>query len=156
MMPDKQVPDPNKAGGWQELDVVEHYGGNDKGTYSTIHTTDPQNGVPWQVNRQVYSKTSNWSGYHTCGVNWQADKLSFYVDGELKGSQATPSDMHSPMYMMANLATQDGVSGSSITSHIDYIRAYSKDLNSSAVAQCAVSDPDGKDPGLYGATAATA
>jgi beta-glucanase (GH16 family) len=65
MMPDKQIPDPNKAGGWQELDVVEHYGGNDKGTYSTIHTTDLQNGVPWQVNRQVYSETPNPSGYHT-------------------------------------------------------------------------------------------
>ncbi|MGU3330814.1 Hint domain-containing protein [Methylobacterium mesophilicum] len=155
MMPDNQKPDPAKSGGWQELDVVEHYGVNDRGTYSTIHTTDRQtDGVRWQDNRQVYSETPNPSGYHTYGVNWQSDKLSFYVDGALKGSQMTPSDMHSPMYMMANLAIQNGASDGSITSHIDYIRAYSKEPNAVAVTQGTVSAPDGKDPGMYGATAA--
>lgn len=156
MGPDHQVPDPNQAGGWQELDVVEHYGSNAAGVYSTIHTTDPQNGIPWQANRQVYSEMPNPSGYHTYGVNWQSDKMSFYVDGQLTGSQATPSDMHGPMYMMADLAIQDGASGSPISSHIDYIRAYSNDPNAVAVAQDKVSAPDGKDPGLYGATAASA
>jgi len=156
LMPDKQIADPNKAGGWQELDVVEHYGNYDAGVYSTIHTTDSQNGVPWQDNRQVFSASANPAGYHTYGVNWQSDRISFYVDGELKGSQATPSDMRSPMYLMTNLATQDGASGGSIASHIDYIRAYSNDPNATAVTQGAVSAPDGRDPGLYGARAATA
>lgn len=159
LLPVKGIPDPYNAGNWQELDVVEHYGSNDPGVYSTIHTTDPQNGVPWQVNRQVYSEMANPSGYHTYGMNWQADKISFYVDGQLVGSQATPSDMHGPMYMLADLATQNAAGNDAtaanvpITSYIDYIRAYSNDPNAVAVTQQTVSSPDGNDPGLYGAQA---
>ncbi|MCJ2015236.1 glycoside hydrolase family 16 protein [Methylobacterium sp. J-076] len=162
LMPVTQTPDPNKAGNWQELDVVEHYGANDRGVYSTIHTTDPQNGVAWQTNRQVYSEMANPTGYHTYGVNWQSDKISFYVDGRLMGSQSTPSDMHSPMYLLANLATQNAsgnnadTAGVPISSLIDYVRVYSNDPNAVAVTQQAVSAPDGKDPGLYGAQAAAA
>ncbi|WP_419828588.1 DUF4214 domain-containing protein [Methylobacterium sp.] len=151
LLPDQQTPDLHNTGGHQELDVVEHYGGWDRGVYSTIHTTDPQGSIPWQQNRQVYSEMSDPAGYHTYGVNWQQDTISFYVDGQLKGSQATPSDMHDPMYLIANLATQDGASGNSITSSIDYIRAYSNNPNAVAVQQGIVSSPDGHDPGLYGA-----
>ncbi len=161
LMPDHKIPDPNNAGGWQELDVVEHYGSNPRGVYSTIHTTDPQNGVPWQVNRQVYSEMSTSSGYHTYGMNWQPDYISFYVDGQYVGRQATPSDMHGPMYLIANLATQAvageannaNLAGVPISSSIDYIRVYSNAPNAVAVAQQAISAPDGHDPGLHGATA---
>jgi beta-glucanase (GH16 family) len=163
LMPDKQIADPYHAGNWQELDVVEHYGGDPKSVYSTIHTTDPQNGVAWQSNRQVYSQMSSPSGYHTYGMNWQADYISFYVDGKLVGKQATPSDMHSPMYLILDLATQGAdhsgnnadAAGVPISSSIDYVRVYSNDPTSQAVALQTVSSPDGHDPGLYGATAAT-
>jgi len=154
LLPNHQSSSVNTDGSHQELDVVEHYGDNDVGVYSTIHTTDPQNGIPWQVNRQVYSEMPNPSGYHTYGVNWQSDTISFYVDGREVGSQATPSDMHSPMYILANLAVQSDAAstGSPMSSSIDYIRAYSDDPNAVAVTQGAVSSPDGRDPGLYGAT----
>ncbi|MCJ2144259.1 DUF4214 domain-containing protein [Methylobacterium sp. E-066] len=161
LLPNQQKPDPNNAGGHQELDIIEHYGSNDRGVYSTIHTTDPQNGVRWQDNRQVYSEMSDPSGYHTYGMNWQADRISYYVDGHLVGSQATPSDMHDPMYLLVNLATQNSGSnnadaaGMPITSRIDYVRAYSNDPQAMAVVQGTVSAPDGHDPGLYGATAGT-
>ncbi|MGC5778530.1 DUF4214 domain-containing protein [Methylobacterium sp. NFXW15] len=164
LMPVTKIPDPIKAGNWQELDVVEHYGGWDRGVYSTIHTTDPQNGVPWQQNRQVYSELPNPAGYHTYGMNWQSDRISFYVDGKLVGSQATPSDMHGPMYLIANLATQGAANttnnadaaGVPISSSIDYIRVYSNAPGAVAVVQQTVSSPDGQDPGLYGATTAVA
>lgn len=156
LLPNQQTPDRNNSGSHQELDVVEHYGNNDKGVYSTIHTTDVQGSTPWQVNRQVYSEIPNPAGYHTYGVNWQADKISFYVDGQFAGSQATPSDLHSPMYLLANLAVQSNApaTGSPFTSNIDYIRVYSNATNATAVPQGRVSSPDGTDPGLYGATAA--
>ena len=157
MLPDKPAANPTNSPGWQELDVVEHYGGNDSGVYSTIHTTDQTPNIPWQVNRQVYSETPGLSaGYHTYGMDWELNTISFYVDGKLVGSQATPSDMHSPMYLLADLATQSGASGSPMTTKIDYIRAYSKDPSAVAVAQGTVSAPDGRDPGLYGATTANA
>ena len=151
MLPDQQV-NPGTPNAWQELDVVEHYGDNDKGVYSTIHTTDPQNGIPWQQNRQVYSELANKDGYHTYGVLWEGDTLSFYVDGEYKGSQATPSDFDNPQYLIANLATQDGAVGGE-QMKIDYIRAYSNDGSNATVALGNVSSPDGHDPGMYGATA---
>ena len=157
LLPDKPAANPTNAPGWQELDVVEHYGGNDKGVYSTIHTTDQTPNIPWQQNRQVYSETSGLStGYHTYGMDWEPDKISFYVDGKLMGSQATPSDMHSPMYLLADLATQSGASSSPMTMKVDYIRAYSRDSSATAVAQGTVSAPDGHDPGLYGATTSNA
>jgi beta-glucanase (GH16 family) len=157
LLPDQQKANPDNPEMWQELDIVEHYGSWEKGVYSHIHTTDPQNGVPWQQNRQVYSEIANPSGYHTYGMNWEEDKLSFYVDGQLVGSQATPSDMHSPMYLLVNLATQADVNnnadaaGVPISSSIDYVRVYSKDPNAAAVRLDTVSSPDGQDPGLYNA-----
>ena len=48
-------------------------------------------------------------------------------------------------------AKQSDASGNSISSSIDYIRAYSSDPNAVAVKQDTVSSPDGHDPGLYGA-----
>jgi hypothetical protein len=124
--PDQQTPDPNHAGRWQELDAVEHYGDNPTGVYSTIHTTDVAPSGTWQDNFQVYSQTSQAGGYHTYGVDWEPDTITFYVDGQAVGSKPTPSDMHSPMYFMANLATQNSQNPADapITSSIDYIRAY--------------------------------
>ncbi|TXN65412.1 family 16 glycosylhydrolase [Methylobacterium sp. WL18] len=156
LLPDQQTPPAATGAGHQELDVVEHYGNNDKGVYSTIHTTNPQPaGTTWQQTRQVYSEISHPDGYHTYGVNWQADKISFYVDGELKGFQSTPSDLKTPMYLLANLAVQGtSTSGKPFSSSIDYIRVYSNAPNAVAVPHDRVSSPDGHDPGLSGATAA--
>lgn len=156
LLPVTQQADPNNAGHWQELDVVEHYGANDKGVYSTIHTTDALPNQNWQQYLQVYSELTSSPGYHTYGMDWEADKISFYVDSHLVGSQTTPSDMRGPMYLLADLATQSDAdaAGVPISSSIDYIRAYSNAPDAVAVAQDTVSAPDGHDPGTYGATVA--
>jgi len=81
------------------------------------------------------------AGFHTYGVLWTAQTLSFYVDGVEVASMATPSDMNTPMYMLVNLAidgTWPGDVPASFTSaqmEIDYIRAYA--LNSSTAAAVA-------------------
>jgi beta-glucanase (GH16 family) len=156
LLPNVQIPDPNNLGHWQELDVLEHYGVWDKGIYSGIHTTDPAPNEHWQQYLQVYSEMPSPSGYHTYGMNWQADRISFYIDGQLVGSQATPSDMHAPMYLLLDLAVQDpaNIAGVPLTSKIDYVRVYSADPNAQAVALDTTSSPDGSDPGLHGAVAA--
>ena len=157
LLPNQAASNPNHLPGWQELDVVEHYGSNEGGVYSALHTTDS---TPSQ-NLQYYSSHPGLtSGYHTYGVNWQADKISFYFDGKYMGYQLTPSDMHGPMYILANLATQGSggnnadAAGKPISMSIDYIRAYSNDPNAVAVVHDTVSAPDNADPGLYGATSA--
>ncbi|MCA1515880.1 family 16 glycosylhydrolase [Bradyrhizobium yuanmingense] len=157
LLPVKNLPDPNGLGRWQELDVVEHYGVWSKGVYSTIHTTDPVLNENWQTQLQVYSELPNPGGYHTYGVNWQNEQISFYIDGQLVGSRATPSDMHQPMYLLANLATQEPASLAQvpITIKIDYIRVYSADPSATAVSLEPVSSPAGDDPGTYGAVTAS-
>ena len=126
LLPDKQTPDPNNAGRWQELDVVEHYGSFPQGVYTHVHTTDAAPNVNWQQNLQVYSELAQPGGYHTYGMDWEPNTLTFYVDGQETGSIPTPSDMHSPMYMLADLAiqTSQNPANAPITSYIDYIRAY--------------------------------
>lgn len=121
--------DPNNTGLWQEIDIVEHYGAEgNEATYRWIHTTDhTTNG---NIERQVTSHNpSQVTGFHTYGMDWQADKISFYFDGEYMGSTVTPSDMHDPMFILANLATESKANehGSPMTTKIDYIRAYSND-----------------------------
>ncbi len=143
--------------GWQELDIVEHYGVYDKGVYSWIHTTDFHANPGLDL--QVFSNHPEITqGYHTYGMDWTEDKISFYVDGVLMGWRPTPSDMHSEMYLIANLATQSTANQhmSPMSMSIDYIRVYSSDPHATAVELDTVSAPDGNDPGLYGATAATA
>ncbi|MBB3569639.1 carbohydrate-binding domain-containing protein [Rhizobium sp. BK491] len=131
LLPDHMIADPNNAGHWQELDVVENYGSFEKGIYSGIHTTDAAPNLNWQQNLQVYSELAQPSGFHTYGLDWNADTLGFYVDGQLMGTKATPSDMHGPMYLLADLATQDDpnnnadVTKAPISEQIDYIRVYS-------------------------------
>lgn len=155
LLPDTPAANPGNQPGWQEIDIVEHYGANEGGVYGHVHTTDGT-----AVERQFYSQHDGLTtGYHTYGVNWNADTIDFYFDGIYMGSRATPSDMHGPMYILADLATQ-GVSGNDadaagvpLSMHIDYIRAFSNASDAVAVAQDTPSAPDGRDPGLYGATA---
>jgi beta-glucanase (GH16 family) len=124
LLPETQIKNPDNPDAWQELDVVEHYGNNDPGVYSAIHTTD--------LDKQTYSATQSYAaekdstGYHTYGVLWTKDTISFYLDGELTATKPTPTDMNGPMYLLANLAVESGVQadGSPMTTKIDYIRAY--------------------------------
>ncbi|MER2265742.1 family 16 glycosylhydrolase [Methylobacterium oxalidis] len=155
LLPNKAAANPNNLSGWQELDVVEHYGAYNQGTYRWIHTTDTEPNKDPNADLQVFSNNpAQASGYHTYGMDWQRDEISFYFDGQFMGSKPTPSDMHGPMYLLANLATQSDAdqAGVPMTMKIDYIRAYSKDPAAVAVTQAAVSAPDGRDPGLHGAT----
>jgi Glycosyl hydrolases family 16 len=127
LLPDKQIPDPNNAGGWQELDVVEHYGDSPPSVFSTVHTTDPlPPGETWQQATQVYSQTSQPGGFNTYGMDWEPNTITFYVNGQETGSIPTPSDMHSPMYMLYDLAVQNSQNPANepITSYIKSIQAY--------------------------------
>ncbi|MPR12759.1 family 16 glycosylhydrolase [Microvirga tunisiensis] len=138
---------------WTENDIVEHYGNNDRGVYTWIHTNDEAKGY---TNTGVYSEVAQADGYHTYGLKWTPETLEYYVDGQLTGTRPTPSDYHQKMHVIANLAVEGNGSqhGQNMAMKIDYIRVYSNDANAVAVQQGAVSAPDGRDPGLYGATTA--
>ncbi|MBV9627864.1 MAG: Hint domain-containing protein [Xanthobacteraceae bacterium] len=128
-------------GAWPpELDIFEAYG--DSSLWQTVHT-GIYGGDSYQ---QTWSyQPTMTTGYHTYGVMWDAQHITFYFDGNVTGQQATPPDMHTPMYLLADLAMQDlaGVTDDPKHLYIDYIRAYSNDPNAIAVPQQPVSPPDG-------------
>jgi choice-of-anchor C domain-containing protein len=135
-----------------ELDVLEAYG--DTNLYQTVHTDET--GTPTYQMVQS-SQTTITSGYHTYGVMWGPQYITFYFDGQETGQLNTPADMNQPMYLLADLAMQDlaGVTDTSKQLEIDYIRVFSDAPNAVAVPLSQISSPDGVDTSsLYGATAA--
>ena len=112
-----------------EIDVLELLGDVPGVAYSTVHTK--ATGTHTQVQSAYWAEADLSQAFHTYSVSWRPDVITFYIDGTELYRVATPSDMHSPMYMLANLAVggagswagpTDGVS--SATMSVDYIRSW--------------------------------
>jgi beta-glucanase (GH16 family) len=111
-----------------EIDVIEQLGHDPNTYYGTVHSAASGS----HTSHTDAIKTSSVStGFHTYGVNWDKTNIVFYEDGKEVARQATPADMHSPMYMIANLAVgggwpgnPDGTTQFPSQMKIDYIRAY--------------------------------
>ena len=78
-------------------------------------------------------------GYHSYGVDWEPDKITWYFDGNAVRQEDTPSDMNKPMYMV--LSTQTGTSsswagapnaGETGSMDVNYVRVYSSKTDSPA------------------------
>jgi serralysin len=114
-------------GNWPpELDVMEVLGQNTSMLMTTVHSNAGGNYSKSGVATQVADTSA---GYHTYGVDWEPDYITWYFDGQQVFRTTTPSDLNSPMYIIANLAVggywpgpADGVSSAGL--NIDYIRAY--------------------------------
>jgi beta-glucanase (GH16 family) len=115
-------------GSWPpELDVVEMRGQDSKTINTTVHSG--ATGAHTMTSFPV--KVPSTDGFHTYGVLWDADHVTWYFDDVAIAQAATPTDMHEPMYMLVNLAVggaagtpTNGLAGGS-DMKIDYIRAYS-------------------------------
>ena len=105
----------------------------------------------------VNAGANTQTGYHTYGVDWQADTITFYFDGVAVKQMATPADMHQPYYMIANVAVggywPGDPSGETSQMKIDYIRAFSNNSADREVGMQTLSSPDGGGTSLYGAAA---
>jgi len=137
-----------------EVDVFEAYGTPD--LYQTVHT-----GVTGQDSTQTTwsDQPSMLTGFHSYGVLWTANSITFYFDGTAVGEQPVPADLHQPMYMLIDLAMQriGGVSSTPKSMQVDYVRVYSSDPSATAVPLGTVSSPDGLSTAdLHGASAAPA
>ncbi|MFN7026858.1 MAG: family 16 glycosylhydrolase, partial [Pseudorhizobium sp.] len=126
-------------GSWPpELDVVEMRGQDP----NTVHVTVHSNASGDHIMTSVPVKVPSTEGYHTYGVLWEEDHITWYFDDVAVAQADTPADMHDPMYMLVNLAVggiagtpSNGLAGGS-DMHIDYIRAY--ELSSVAEASSVV------------------
>jgi beta-glucanase (GH16 family) len=124
-----------ESGAWPpELDVMEVLGNNTGVLYNTVHTNEL--GYHTMAGDGGVSVADMSSGYHTYGVDWEPDNITFYFDGHAVYQTATPSDMNAPMYMIANLADggywPGGADGQTGQMNIDYIRAYAAGPDASA------------------------
>ena len=119
-------------GSWPpEIDVIEVHGHNTTNAHVTVHSTvrgHSQKGFDIRVDDMS-------EDFHVFGVNWQSDKIEWFIDGKEVAQVATPPEMHSPMYMLVNLAV--GNTGSwpgkydasepTVELQVDYVRAWRTD-----------------------------
>lgn len=128
-----------------ELDPLEAFGSEPNRFHWATHTGPNNDGEGDWVD--VVDDLTN--SFHTYGVKWTAEAVSYYFDGREVASVATPYDMHKPMYLLANLAVGGPWAGNpfpytELPAHldIDYIRVYSNDPSAKEAAPQAVSAPD--------------
>jgi beta-glucanase (GH16 family) len=106
-----------------ELDVLEGLSNDPASMTTTSHS--------W-VSGMLSSKAAvanTTTGFHTYGMDWEPDFITWYFDGQPVYQIATPSDMNQPMYMIVNLAVGGVFAGSpdyvsSGRMLVDYVRAY--------------------------------
>ncbi len=138
---------PNTGADYPELDVMEDPNLGPPDQY-WVHATAPTGGG----GGYVQTGTTLAAGYHTYGVEWNDQNITFYFDGQSVNEVSTPDAFASlKMYMIAGLAV-GGVNSwpatpgnNSIPAQykIDYIRAYSNNPSDPAVALQPTSSPDG-------------
>lgn len=107
-----------------EIDVLEAFGQDPDQAHWAIHSPyAPATNGGW-------ANTANLTtGEHTFALKWTPYDLTFFVDGKEVAQQATPADMNTAMYMIANLAMGgswpgNAAPGSTATMTIDSIKAY--------------------------------
>jgi len=116
-------------GSWPpEIDVMEMLGNDPNVYYTSTHSGTASTEVNAGQGNTVPDTSA---GFHTYGVDWEPDFITFYFDGNSVYQTPTPADMNQPMYMIANLAVGGTWPGDVDAStpfpgqmQIDYIRAY--------------------------------
>lgn len=107
-----------------ELDVLEGLGQDTDQAHWAIHSPNAS------ATNGAWANTSDLTvGEHTFAVEWTPYDLTFFVDGKEVAQEATPADMNTAMYMIANLAMGgtwggNAASGATAMMTIDSITAY--------------------------------
>jgi len=113
---------------WTEIDVFENLGHDASTVYLSNHWHDDANAH--QSLTQPFGGPDFSQGFHTFGLNWAPDSLTWYVDGVPRASTRdnVPAE---PMFILANLAVggvwpgyPDATTPFPAEMAIDYIRVY--------------------------------
>ena len=139
-------------GSWPpEIDGMESVNGNNV-DYTTVHSTvsgDSELASNHFKSGAGTNEPGMTSGFHTYGVDWEPDKITFYFDGKEVYQTATPADLKGqPMYMIASLGIGGYWPGNPTSSEswpqqmkIDYLRAYSSAPGAVSPPPPAISPP---------------
>jgi|CXWL01.1.fsa_nt_gi beta-glucanase (GH16 family) len=115
------------SGGWPpEIDVLEQLGRDPTTIYVALKTgAGPNTDV-----QPIEVKTAT-TAFHTYGVLWLRENVTWYIDNVPVRTLPTPDDMHVPMYMIVNLAVggpwaraPNAETPFPATLEVDYVRAY--------------------------------
>ena len=143
---------PKNGNGWPdsgEIDIMEHIN-NESNVWQTLHMlNDAGSG---KVSPTQQSPISNAKGWHTYGMEWTEDYISFYIDGVCTASFNASDyenwpfgDDGSEFYLLidqqiggswAGAANKEALSKDSVDFDIDYVRVYSTQKNSPSAAEC--------------------
>ena len=108
--------------GWPpELDILEAFGDQPNQVHSAV--------IGSGGNTEAWSQVDTSGGSHSYGMQWTPYEIIFYVDGVKTMSTPTTTELHDPMYMIANLAIGGPWAGNADPSliaqlKIDQITAY--------------------------------
>ena len=116
-------------GSWPpELDVEEVLGSSPTTLVNTAHS---QAGGSHTANPHWFDIPDASTGFHTYGLDWEPDKLTWYFDGKQVAQENTPADMNKPMYMLLSdmtgtLSSWIGqpASGTSTAMQVNWVHAY--------------------------------
>jgi len=115
------------SGNWPpELDILEAIGSAPWYLHQGIHSDYGNKGIG--ANTPTYTTKD----FHTYGMDWTKDTITFYYDGVKRGQFATPADVKTPMYLVLNQAVGGSWPGSPDSStdwskadyQVDYVRVY--------------------------------
>ena len=114
-----------------ELDMLEVLGNDTSTIHMGVHYADSNNKNAHSGTQYTGSDLS--SGWHTIGVDWQADHITWYLDGVQRHIETNSVYIpHTPMYIIANLAVggtwpgnPDSTTPFPSSMLLDYIRVYS-------------------------------
>lgn len=113
-----------------EIDIVELLGHEPTYAYLTNHYVDPF-GNPQQV-QWAYIGPDFTAGFHTFGVEWAPEQITWYIDGVERWSTQTGVS-RLPMYIIISLAVGGGWAASPDEStpfpsyfDVDYVRVYQR------------------------------
>lgn len=115
-----------------EIDILEVLGHEPNKFYTTLHSKaggkHSKSAIP------VHNGPNLSEAFHTYAVEWGPKEIIFYFDDKEIAREPTPGDMHTPFYILANLAVGGKWPGSPdektkfpASYEIDYIRAWQRD-----------------------------
>jgi hypothetical protein len=112
---------PSNGSGTGELDVMEEYGSNPTQYSASVHSLSSG------ITSATIPTGDLTAGPNTYGMYWTPQSISYYLNGKLVAVAATPPDMDTPMFMIANLAVGSNVSSTTVfpgTMEISSIQAF--------------------------------
>ncbi|MCP8939762.1 family 16 glycosylhydrolase [Alsobacter sp. SYSU M60028] len=115
-----------------EIDLFEILGNKTNYLNSTVHYSTNGTGIT-DIAKVVRTTvgTDLSKGYHNYGVDWNEQKITFYLDGVAMGSIATPESLKAPMFIIGHIGVggtwtgnPDGSTPWPANMKVDYVKVY--------------------------------